>query len=233
MKKLITLLLLVPAFHVSKAQFKGNLRYVSSYTDAWFGSKGEVQTIIHVSGSQVRIDAFDTSFSKHTVTRQNPLLIDLSKATETHLVPRTAQAVIYSMASRQKMIQVAEAQTHTVYDFKIIGQEKVQGFNCTHYRISKRYANSKTMKPALFDIWITKDLGSCNVWYVGKYLYYFAPMNMYLQLAAKGADGVVVEWQETAGSKTSCVLTGYDQTTPPSDVFTVPSGYTTQDLSNY
>lgn len=233
MKKIITLLLLVPAFNVSKAQFNGILHYVNSYTDAWFGTKGEVQTIIHVSGAQVRIDALDTNFSKLTITRQNPLLIDLSKGTETHLVTRTAQAVTYSLSKRQKMIEVAEAQTHTVYDFKIVGQEKVQGFNCTHYQISKRYGTSKTMKPALFDIWITKDLGSCNVWYVGKYLYYFAPMNMYLQLAAKGADGVVVEWQETAATKSSCVLTGYDQTPPSSDIFTVPSGYTREDLSNY
>ncbi len=233
MKRIFLLLLMVAAFQSLNAQFNGTLRYVSSYTDAWFGSKGEVQTIIHVSGSQVRIDAFDTSFSKQTVTRQNPLLIDLSKATETHLVPRTFQAIIYSMASRQKMIQVAETQTHTVYDFKTIGQEKVQGFNCTHYQITKRYATSKTMKPATFDIWITKDLGSCNVWYVGKYLYYFAPMNMYLQLAAKGADGVVVQWQEAAGTKTSCVLTGYDKKAPTSDVFTVPSSYSLQDLSNY
>lgn len=219
MKKIITLLLIVPVFHASKAQFTGTLRYVSSYTDAWFGSKGEVQTIIHESGSLVRIDALDTNFSKHTVTRQNPLLIDVSKGTETHLLQTSPVAVIYSMGKRQKMIQAAESQTHTVYSFENLGQEKVQGFNCTHYLITKSYAKLKTMPPAKFDIWITKDLGSSNVWYVGKYLYYFAPMNMYLQLAAKGADGVVVEWQVTAATKTSCVLIGYDQTPPSSDIF--------------
>lgn len=215
------------------AQFNGTLHYESDYKDAWFASEGKVLTTISESGSMIRIDALDTNFSKKHVTFQNTILIDLTKGTETHLVQSNSTAVIYSISNKEKMIQAADDKAHTVYQVENLGAEKIGNYNCTHYLITKSYAKLKTMKPALFDIWITKDLGSSNVWYVGKYLYYFTPMELFKKLAAIGADGIMVKWQETANSKTTCILSGYEIINLRSSIFAVPSNYIMNDISNF
>lgn len=234
MKKIIFLFLLVLVFKTTSAQFNGVLHYENDYVDQWFGTKGKVLTTIYESGSNIRIEAADTSFSKKNVTKQNPLLIDLSKGTETHLQEMFHRGIIYFISNKEKQVQMMNDQTHTIFNFENLGSEKIGNFNCTHFVMTKSYAKLKTLPPARYDIWITKDLGSCNVWYVGRYLYFFEGMDLYNKLAGIGANGVVVKWQETEGkTTTTCKLTEYQQKKLPSSDFTPPSNYSVMNAPDF
>lgn len=233
MKKIMLLFLLALAFQKSPAQFSGVLHYENDYIDAWFGTKGKVLTTIYESGSSIRIEATDTSFSKKDVTKQNALIIDINKGTETHLQEMFHRGIVYSISNKEKQAQMMNDQTHTVFNFENLGPEKIGKFNCTHFVMTKSYAKLKTLKPARYDIWITKDLGSCKVWYVGRYLYFFDGMDLYKKLAGIGADGVVVKWQETESATTTCMLTGYQQKNLPSSEFMPPSNYTIMNAPNF
>ncbi len=233
MKKILLLFLLAITFQISPAQFNGVLHYENDYVDNWFGTKGEVLTTIYESGQNIRIEATDTNFSKNDVTKQNPLLIDIAKGTETHLQTSLSRGIIYSVSNKEKQVQMMNDQAHTIYTFENAGQENIDSFNCIHFVMTKSYAKLKTLKPARFDIWITKDLGSSNVWYVGRYLYFFDGMELYKKLEDAGASGVVVKWQETESTSTTCKLTGYRQGEFRSSMFTPPSNYTIVNAANF
>lgn len=233
MKRIIPLFLLAFTFERSPAQFNGILHYKNDYVDAWFGTKGEVLTTIYESDSMMRIEAEDTSFSKNSITRQNTLIIDIDKGMETHLQEIFNRGIVYSISDKEKQAQMINDQTHTIFNFENLGPEKIDTFNCTHFVMTKSYAKLKTIKPARFDIWITTYLGSSNIWYVGRYLYFFGGMDLYKKLAAAGADGVVVKWQETESTSTTCMLTGYQRENLPSSTFTPPSNYNIVNVPNF
>ncbi len=221
------------AFQRLPAQFGGVLHYENDYVDAWFGTKGKVLTDIYESGYLIRIEAMDTNFTKKDVTKQNTLLIDINKGTETHLQESYRNGTVFFISDKEKQAQMMNDQAHTVFNFKDLGPEKIGNYNCTHFVMTKSYANLKTLKPARYDIWITKDLGSGNIWYVGRYLYFFAGMDLFKKLAGAGADGVVVKWQETESTSTTCVLTGYQKEDLGSTIFTTPSNYTIVDAPKF
>lgn len=225
MKKIMFPFLLTFAFQRLPAQFSGVLHYENDYVDNWFGTKGEVLTNIYESGGGIRIEAADTSFSKNDVTRQNTILIDIANGTETHLQEMYSRGILYSVSDKEKQAQMINDKVHTEFNIENLGTEKIGNFNCTHFLMTKSYANLKTLKPARYDIWITKDLGSGNTWYVGRYLYLFPGMGLFKKLADAGADGVVVKWQETESTSTTCILTGYQQEDIPASTFTAPSNY--------
>lgn len=221
------------SFQKSSAQFNGILHYENDYVDQWFGTKGKVLTDISESGSMIRIEAEDTNFTKKDVTKQSTLLIDINKGMETHLQETLHRGTVFSISEKEKQVQMMNDQAHTVFTFENLGPEKIGQFNCIHFLITKSYATLKTLPPARYDIWITKDLGSCNVWYIGRYLYLFDGMDLYKKLAGIGADGVVVKWQETESSTTTCTLTGYKQESVPSSTFTPPSNYIIMNAPNF
>lgn len=233
MKKIMLLFLVAFTFLKSPAQFSGILHYENDYVDEWFGTKGKVLTTIYESGPDIRIEAKDTNFTKKDVTKQNTLLIDITRGTEIHLMQTFPRAIVYKTSDREKQAQMMNEQTHTIYNVENAGQEKIGTFNCTHFVISKSYAKLKTLKPARFDIWITKDLGSSNIWYVGRYLYLYGGMDLYKKLANAGADGVVVKWQETEATSTTCMLMSYQQENLPASTFTTPSNYTMVNAPNF
>lgn len=216
------------SFHkIKKADvpFEGVLTYQLHYVDKWFGTQGEVHTTIYEAPGKFRIEAYDTSYNKPDLTIQNPLLIDVQNGTETHLAANMQRAVVYSVSSKNKMTQSMESNTHTVYNIENIGQDTVNNFTCRHYRISKSYEKLKTLPPAIFDIWITKDLGSGSIWYIGDYLYLYPGMDLFTKLAKEGADGVVVKWQLKTKGVTTCLLTSHWQTDIPNSKFLPPSNY--------
>ena len=75
------------------------------------------------------------------------------------------------------------------------------------------------------DIWVSNDLGKCNIFYTGPYLYYATGDYLQKKLADAGAAGVVVKWQ--TGSSV-CTLTNYQATNLSAALFTPPSNYTTR-----
>jgi len=226
------LFLLTLVFQRLPAQFNGVLYYENDYVDQWFGTKGKVLTTIYESGSHAKIESRDTSFSKKDVTTQNPLLIDLSKGTITHLIPKIQRAMVVSISAWEKMNQNANAQAHAVYSLVNAGQEKVGNFNCTHFVLTKGYAKLKTLKPAHYDIWITKDLGGSNISYIGRYLYLYDGNELYTKLSKEGGDGVVVKWQETEAAPTICKLVSYKKENLPASTFTTPANYSIANAPN-
>lgn len=219
-------------FQGSLAQFKGVLHYENDYVGQYFGSKGKVLTTIYESDPMIRIEANDTDYTKKDVTKQNILLIDISKGTETHLVPRIYRAIVYKRTDREAQAQMMNDQTHTIFNFQNLGPEKIGNFDCTHFVMTKSYANLKTLPPARYDIWITGKLGSSDVWYVGRYLYLFKGMDLYKKLADAGADGVVVKWKETESSSTTCILLSDEQKGLPASTFAVPANYSMMNAPN-
>ena len=120
-------------------------------------------------------------------------------------------------------------QLGTTVSVENAGTEKVGNYNCTHFVMTSINPKIKAEKYGTGekDIWITKDLGSCHLWYVGPYLYY--PEGTFLQkkLADAGADGVVVKWQSgSADLLTTGMLNSYDNKSLPSSTFAPPWGYT-------
>lgn len=223
------------AFQRLPAQFNGILYYENDYSDKWFGTKGKVLTTIYESGPHARIESRDTSFSGKGVTTQNPLLIDLSKGTITHLIPKAHRAMVVSISAWEKMNQKANDEAHAVYDLENAGQEKIGQFSCAHFVLTKSYAKLKTLKPAHYDIWITKDLGSSNIRYIGGYLYLYGGMDLYTKLANAGGNGVVVKWQfqETGSSATTCMLMSYKKESLPATLFSTPANYTIVNAPNF
>ena len=109
MKKIIFLFISALAFQKVPAQFSGVLHYENGYVDKWFGTKGKVLTTIYESGSMIRIEAKDTSFTKKDVTQQNTLLVDIGKGTETHLQETFHRGTIFSIIEKEKQVPMMNA----------------------------------------------------------------------------------------------------------------------------
>jgi len=237
MKKLMLLFLtaFVSPHKVGRVNppFEGVLHYQLSYKEKWFGTKGEVHTTIYEVPGKFRIEAYDTSYKDPELTVQNPLLIDVQKGTETHLLTRFQRAAVYSVSTKNQMVQKMESGTHTVYNVENLGKEMINNFTCTHFRISKSYEKLMTLKPAVYDIWITNDLGSGSIWYVGDYLYLYPGLDLFTKLSKAGADGVVVEWQLKTKGVTTCMLTTYQKMDLPDSIFSPPSGYSASQVPGF
>jgi hypothetical protein len=231
MKSLLVFLLIGFFFKAPTNQFNGVLHYESDYNMG--GSSGKVLTTIYQAGSKVRIESKNINtkspLGPPATKDQDVLLYDFDKQEETHLQAITNRAIVTPydalLIQQQKLME----QMGTTVSVENAGNEKVGDYNCTHFVMTTVNSKIKSTKlnSSKKDIWITKDLGSCHLWYVGSYLYY--PEGTFLQkkLADAGADGVVVKWQSGSGSLlTTGMLTSYDTKSLPSSTFTPPSGYT-------
>jgi len=58
-------------------------------------------------------------------------------------------------------------------------------------------------------------------------------MDLYKKLADAGADGVVVKWQETEATSTTCMLMSYQKENLRPATFTPPSNYTIVNAPNF
>jgi hypothetical protein len=108
-----------------------------------------------------------------------------------------------------------------------IGAEKVGSYNCTHFVLTIKNPQVKNPNAGRKDIWVSNDLGNCNIFYTGPYLYY--PVGDYVQkkLADAGATGIVVKWQT---GPSVCILTNYQATRLSASLFSAPSNYTTRNV---
>ena len=75
---------------------------------------------------------------------------------------------------------------------------------------------SKTPNSGKKDFWITNDLGTSNILYVGVYLYYAQGGYLAKKLADAGATGVVIKWETGA---TRCNLMTYEVKNLPAYYF--------------
>ena len=231
MKSLLFFLLFGFLFKAPASQFNGVLHYESDYDMG--GSAGKVLTTIYESGSKVRIESTNINTKSPLgppgTKDQDVLIDDFDQQTETHLQARTNRAIVTPYTAVVEQQQKLMEQLGTTVSVENAGTEKVGNYNCTHFVMTSINPKIKSAKygTSKKDMWITKDLGSCHLWYVGPYLYY--PEGTFLQkkLADAGADGVVVKWQSGSGALlTTGMLNSYDNKSVPPSTFAPPSGYT-------
>ena len=222
------------------AEFNGVLKYESDYDMA--GQVGKVLTTIYENDSKGRIESKNietkSSFGAPKTGDQNVILYDFSKQQETHLQTLTSRAIVgpYMETFYRQSKQGQELFDAVKVDVKNLGNEKVGEYNCIHFEVSKLNTKMKpsAMNPSKTELWLTKDLGTCHVWYVGPYLYYPEGSDNQKKLADAGVEGVVVKWQVGSGAlQSSCMLMSYEKTNLPSSKFTPPSNFTvvTPDMS--
>jgi hypothetical protein len=213
--------------------FNGVLKYESDYDMA--GQVGKVLTTIYENDSKGRIESTNiltkTSIGTPTTKDQNVILYDFSKQQETQLQALTSRAIVgpYLETLYRQSKQGESFLDAIKVDVQNLGNEKVGEYNCTHFVVSKLNTKMKpsAFNPAKTDLWVTQDLGSCRIWYVGSYLYYPEGSDTQKKLADAGVNGVVVKWHTGTGSlQNSAMLMSYEKKNLPSSTFTPPSNFT-------
>ena len=227
MKSTLLYLAFALAVEIANGQFNGVLTYTDNFDIG--NISGKVVTIISESGGKGRIDS--KSYPSKSPTNnlaekdQDVLLYDFSNQQKTTLIAKMKMASTQPLAMEdQRYQQIMEREGGSV-SIENLGPEKVGPFNCTHYVISIVSTKMKTAPYApKKNIWITKDLGNSNIWYVGPYLYYLSGGFQQKKLVEAGAAGIIVKWHFGSDEAT---LTEHVQRTVPLSTFDIPSGYNT------
>jgi hypothetical protein len=218
MKKLTFLLILAASIRPAAAQFTGTLVY-SSTNGSFF------LTTVHEKGHQARIDCRIYSLKagvpdSSTGQDQVPLIDDFSTNKQTKLLYKMQIANIgpFNDVWMQNRMKISAADVNV----SLVGTETVNGYSCKHFII--------TMKKSKKEVWITQALGTSPVYILPAFLYCH-PGSVYLQqLIAAGGAGIVVK---AVTGPATINLVSVDKTPPPSSLFTVPSGYSTRDVTAY
>ena len=215
MKKILLLLLVEVMFKSSFGQFEGVLSYENDYSNALV--KGKVITSFYEANSKARVESKnipvkDGNPDMSSAKDQDILLFDFDKQKETTLHAKMKMAIItgFMAVINEQSVKLTDADI-SVQD---LGQEKIGQYSSTHFVV--------TIKKGKKDIWITKDIGGSNIFYIGPYLYYPKGSLVANKLIAAGGDGVVVKWKvgESIGA-----LTSYQKKSLPSSTFVAPSDY--------
>jgi len=226
--KMITVLLglsCITKFVFPQAQ--GTFIYESEYSSEI--ATGKVVTKIYESKSMARIESNNTS-TKSSLgppksSDQNVILMNFDNSTETHLSVERKTAII----TRFTVVITEESlkKIGTEVTIQKLGQEKVGNYSCTHFVIVSTNPKYKAYNSKK-DIWVTKDLGIGNVYFVGSYLYYPKGSVVAQKLSDAGAEGIVVKWQvaDPMGKQDHvCNLISYQGDQVPASMFAPPSGY--------
>ena len=225
MKQILLCLLFVFEPEAADTQWTRVLTYTDNYENG--SVTGKIITIISESGDKGRIESRNyptkTPENKPSGKDQDVLLYDFSKQQKTTLNAKMNIANNQPLAAEdQRNVQLLE-KTSGMVTIENLGPEKVGGFNCIHYVVGTVSPKLKApANPQKKNIWITKELGNSNIWYVGPNLYYIKGGYYQKKLAEAGAFGVVVKWKYGAAEAT---LTDHQQRVLPSSTFDIPSGY--------
>jgi hypothetical protein len=224
MKKILFCLFVGCFLQKSLAQFTGILHYENNYESGLF--KGKVVTTIYESKSRARIESINTQFSNGTADipkpkEQDVLLFDFENQRKISLVSKMNMAA--SVPLQPDPVEKMMEAMGTTVTIEKIGPEKIGDYNCIHYSMNTVNPKSKKSNSGKKDFWITSDLGTSNILYVGIYIYYAQGGYLAKKLADAGATGVVIKWQ--TGS-TTCSLVNHEAKNLPASTFEVPSNYT-------
>ena len=225
-----TAFLLTACTQVASAQFAGKLVYEVARPDT------KLTMIYYQDKTHARIEAYSVRMNNgvpdmSTIKAQDTLLFDLGKATETHLQQHTGYAIITQYTLSREIF--ASAIKNQQIDCQNMGQETVNGYQCTHFVMTQ--TETKYGHTSKKEIWITKDLGPApSIYVVGNYLYYTPGYLLLTKLIQAGGDGVVVKTVQSAGGLSAIInLVSVDKKAPPASLFQVPPRYTTMDQTNY
>jgi uncharacterized protein DUF4412 len=227
MKKITTFFCLCFIVKFAFPQAQGTFIYESDYSSEI--ATGKVITKIYESKSMARIESNNTS-TKSSLgppksADQNVILMNFDNSTETHLNVERKTAIItkFTVVMQEESLK----KIGTEYSVQNLGQEKVGNYSCTHFVIVSTNPKNKAFN-AKKDIWVTKDIGIGNVYFVGSYLYYPKGSIVAQKLSDAGADGIVVKWQisDPLMKETHvCNLISYQSGQVSASMFAPPSGY--------
>ncbi len=233
MKNILLITFFSLFFKSPSAEFNGVLKYESDYDMS--GEVGKVLTTIYETDSKGRVESKNiqtkSSIGNPTTSDQNVILYDFSKQQETHLQTLTGRAVVTPyLETFIRQTKPGESVLDAIkVDVQNLGSEKMGEYNCTHFVVSKLNTRMKNsvMNPSKSDLWVTEELGSCHLWFVGPYLYYPEGSVMQKKLADAGVSGVVVKWHTGTGSlQSSGMLMSYEKKNLSSSTFIPPSNFT-------
>jgi|GEM_PF-858996 len=215
------------------AEFNGVLKYESDYDMG--GEVGKVLTTIYETDSKGRVESTNiqtkSSIGTPTTKNQDVILYDFSKQQQTRLQTSTGRAIVgLYTETLYRQTKPGESFFDAIkVDVQNLGSEKIGEYNCTHFLVSKLNTKMKNSEfnPSKSDLWLTKDLGSSLLWYVGPYLYYPEGSVNQKKLADAGVEGVVVKWHTGSGNlQSSGMLMSYEKKNLPSVTFTPPPNFT-------
>jgi hypothetical protein len=156
---------------------------------------------------------------------QNVILMNFDNSTETHLSKERKTAIITKFTV--VMMEETLKKIGTEVSIQNLGQEKVGNYSCTHFVIVSTNPKQKGLN-AKKDIWVTKDMGIGNVYFVGSYLNYPKGSVVAQKLSDAGADGIVVKWQvfdPLSKQDHVCNLISYQSGQVAGSMFSPPSDY--------
>jgi len=234
MKNILIITFFSLLFKSPSAEFNGVLKYESDYDLG--GSVGKVLTTIYVTDAKGRIESKNiqtkSPIGDPRTSDQDIILFDFSKQQRTLLQKLTSRAIVEPYL--ETLYRQAKGGNDFLNAIKVdvqnLGNEKIGEYNCTHFLVTKLNTKMKTsdFNPAKNDLWVTKDLGSCHIWYVGSYLYYPEGSETQKKLADAGVDGIIVKWHTGFGNlQNSGTLMSYEKKNLSSTLFTPPSNFTT------
>lgn len=208
-------------------QAQGTFTYESEYSSEI--ATGKVITKIYESKSMARIESNNTS-TKSSLgapksSDQNIILMNFDNSTETHLSAERKTAIITKFTV--VMMEETMKKIGTEVSIQNLGQEKIGNYSCAHFVIVSTNPKQKAFNSKK-DIWVTKDMGIGNVFFVGSYLYYPKGSVVAQKLSDAGADGIVVKWQvidATGKQNHVCNLVNYQAGPVPASMFAPPSGF--------
>lgn len=150
------------------------------------------------------------------------------KMTTTSLMLKSKPNVTLVFNSLNKTYtEVKNTSNATIKDFdiKVIGNEKVGNYNCTHVKMS---SNGQS-----WDMWYTKDLPAISFPMSGQDA--VATKKMIEQLKSKGITGMPVKIAFVKSGTTTATMTmllsKFEQKTLDASLFKIPAGYTKSSVS--
>lgn len=231
MKKImIAIALVVFGIGTLRAQFGGKLVYQIVRPTV-------VLTMTYYqTGNNVHVEAYSMQVKKgvvdsSTLSVQDTILFDLSKATETHLQRQTGRAII-SPYTATIIAQTAygKASSSTV---ELVGPDTANGYTCTHY--IQKNSGMGPFGRGQCDVWVTNSLGNAGILVMGSYLYYTPGSQRLQALNTAGCAGVVVR-TKTSGVGPTVVMDLVSVETKKRvnpALFQIPSYYFVIDNSGY
>jgi hypothetical protein len=233
MKSILLILFISFLFKSPSEEFNGVLKYESDYELG--GTVGKVLTTIYETNSKGRVESQNiqtkSDFGSPTTKDQDVILYDFSKQQETHLQTLTNHAVVtpYTEAYYH-LVKGGDSILNAIkIEVQNLGSEKIGQYNCIHFLVTKTNSKMKisALNPTKSDLWVTKEMGGCHLWYVGPYLYYPEGSVTQKKLADAGVDGLVVKWYTGSGSlQNSGMLMSYEKKNLPASTFSPPAGFT-------
>ena len=147
-------------------------------------------------------------------------IVTLHKATEPDKMYTIKDASkTYSVTDMSSMKHKNSSGKETKVDIQVVGNEKVNGYNTVHFKVS--YDGKEAT-----DMWTTKEIPGYQNFSGIKTNKYLSDENVWQQMKTKGADGAPVRMRAAEhGSEMQLDLMKAEKADIPADKLQIPSGY--------